>query len=584
MEKINLTFISNSSTEVFDDNTLTRFKNKLPLAISLTDQERWVFTVKSFGIHLNYGTIKIPRNVPIMLLLDLKAFHSYQLKHDAKSPNDLLKNFIDDEIGVRDKLYINPKDYKIFEIYKILDDFLMQSSFGSNLNLKVLLSQNNNNTQLKFTCNLHTVVLFMHSFMNESLQFFSSDTSEKLLQKIDTNGKVTALSGSFRDGEHEHLLHTFTKTDASLTSKQLKEFSLKAPKFIKIKCGLIKKVQSNLGFDNVVYHTSIPIQTFNGREYFFKEIKVPLQCELLSEQLNVVEFTITDESGEQLHIAYGVPTIISCVLEKKMLSSKHFYVQVYSKCTDLYKDNTASTFSVQLSPPLQFPTSKAQVALVSATLPSKIANVPNIGNRSFAFIYHTKANNVWSKNETLPLPSGYFESALDYINALNECIPEKFAQFSLKNGYAFIKHNQKCGISLPRFVLKILGRKFEFGDADDHLDPEYFTIYNEGRFEIYLGRVNIDLYLPRYALCYCSIIQPSIVGSYYSPVLRILPLKKSTNDFISYEFDNLEFCPLNSNYIPSASFELRTHSGDKINLSEDQLQEPVLLTLCFKTE
>lgn len=585
MEKINLCFISNASTDIYSSNTLTKFRNKIPVPIVLNEHDRWRFSLKSFGVHLNYGTIKIPKDVPLLILLDLKDFQQHAAQDNDRDISALLHQYVHEKVLKKDKLQLLPKDYQIYELYKLLESFLKQSSFKGVIDIKLIPGPGTKSGgNLKLSSTVYSSVLLMHNFLNESLPFFHSNYSSKLQVDKTADDRLSAINGTLCDAGHNYLIHTFRENRTSLISKPLQKLMLKAPKFIKIKCSIVKPIQTSSGFDSFIYHTKVPIDAFNDREYFFKEVKVPLECELLSEQLYEIKFSITDESGEQLRISYGVPTLVNCVLEKKMISPKHFYVQVYSNTTNLFTENTPSAFSVQLQPPLQFPSDKGSVALVSATIPSKIANVPDIGKKNNVLLHTKKIKGAWSKTEVFKLPTGYFSSANDYINTLNDLLSNDVIQFILRNGYVFLKFHKACALELPRYVLKILGQKFEYGESDDSLDSASFIMTYQRGIEIYIGRMDIDLYLPRYALCYASFIQPSIVGSIYAQVLRILPLKKTLSNFISFEFDNLEFCPLNTNYIPTMDFMIRSHSGDEIKLAIDQLQEPVLLTLCFKTE
>jgi len=52
--------ISNGSNNIYADNTLTHFKNRLPEVLELPENENWVATVESIGFSCNFRSVYLP--------------------------------------------------------------------------------------------------------------------------------------------------------------------------------------------------------------------------------------------------------------------------------------------------------------------------------------------------------------------------------------------------------------------------------------------------------------------------------------------------------------------------------------------
>ena len=61
-EEVVVTLLSNGSSHLFKDNTLTHFSNKLHTSIILTPSNDHYITLQEIGISLESENIKIPLN------------------------------------------------------------------------------------------------------------------------------------------------------------------------------------------------------------------------------------------------------------------------------------------------------------------------------------------------------------------------------------------------------------------------------------------------------------------------------------------------------------------------------------------
>ena len=94
-EEVVVTLLSNGSSHLFKDNTLTHFSNKLHTPIILKPSNDNYITLQEIGISLESGNIKIPFNTPAITYIEWDISHFLYNLPDY--PNDLTKNKIQRE-------------------------------------------------------------------------------------------------------------------------------------------------------------------------------------------------------------------------------------------------------------------------------------------------------------------------------------------------------------------------------------------------------------------------------------------------------------------------------------------------------
>ena len=69
---MNIFLISNGSPDIYPDNKLTNFKNKLPTIFEFPENENWCMAVESIGFSTNFRNIDLPKNLdtPSFILSD----------------------------------------------------------------------------------------------------------------------------------------------------------------------------------------------------------------------------------------------------------------------------------------------------------------------------------------------------------------------------------------------------------------------------------------------------------------------------------------------------------------------------------
>ena len=91
----------------------------------------------------------------------------------------------------------------------------------------------------------------------------------------------------------------------------------------------------------------------------------------------------------------------------------------------------------------------------------------------------------------------------------------------------------------------------------------------------------MNYFRPNYFIIYSNIVQPSIIGNQYSPILKIVPVLDSKEPFKLYDFKQREFYHIANTEITEIKMELRTHDGEYVNFLTDQ---NVVMNLQFSNE
>ena len=83
---------------------------------------------------------------------------------------------------------------------------------------------------------------------------------------------------------------------------------------------------------------------------------------------------------------------------------------------------------------------------------------------------------------------------------------------------------------------------------------------------------------PPYLFLYTNFVQPSIVGSTFTKMLKIFSVENSS-DFTKVEFEHLEFFKIEPSVLENLHFELRTHTGELVHLGH---KEDIILSLILQ--
>jgi hypothetical protein len=91
--------------------------------------------------------------------------------------------------------------------------------------------------------------------------------------------------------------------------------------------------------------------------------------------------------------------------------------------------------------------------------------------------------------------------------------------------------------------------------------------------------VDVDYLRPDYIICYTNIVSPTVIGSLYSKILRIIPIKNNNSSYVITEFLHKEYLELQNTEVSEVEIELRAHDG---TLIEFGFEQDVILNLEFR--
>ena len=255
-----------------------------------------------------------------------------------------------------------------------------------------------------------------------------------------------------------------------------------------------------------------------------------------------------------------------------------FYIVLPSNSSmQLYPDNRISSFKVNLSNPLEFNSSKWEVALSEVQFLHSWYNVRKSKNIIIKTIDHPtpdetsitlpkdfKPNNGFGRIvSNFEIPVGYYEHTKDLINMINDIQkvrPVKFTQGNL---------DKKVRMEIPKGVtldLKAqdIGRCLGF-EPKNYPEGHYISQYQPSK-----------LYNSIYI--YTDIIENQNVGDYKVPLLRIIPVTSKYGEVCCVKYDKPHFFPLSRNRIQTIEMDLRDESGELISFEGGRS----IITLVFR--
>ncbi len=157
---------------------------------------------------------------------------------------------------------------------------------------------------------------------------------------------------------------------------------------------------------------------------------------------------------------------------------------------------------------------------------------------------------IFSKPDVEVLASNYFLKIIGFNGTLDE-----------NRGFTFVKMNDH------EHVVK-------FSETD-----EVDRVYKEHYMWSLQFDIDVDYLRPDYIICYTNIVSPTIIGSLYSKILRIIPIRSNNSDYVITEFLHKEYLEIQNTEVSEVEIELRAHDG---SLVEFGFEQDVILNLEFR--
>ena len=329
------------------------------------------------------------------------------------------------------------------------------------------------------------------------------------------------------------------------------------------------ETRSNTIFNRTLAIISIGMQDENvlyfestQREYF------PFQSGTLSK----LKIMIEDMNGEYLMTNVGQPTWVKLSLRKKMFDSHLLrFSPLDSKY--LFPKNKNENFWTQLGHTLALTDGNWEMALTSIHYPLSFEKEKLMSDNELILVFEWPLKNIQRKIELDSREFTHSERIINYLNRIFNRAMKKpyFLHFACtETNNLVVTSNQKVTLSFSFSLAHILGGNMNCEVMDTNLRKIILNGQSPIQFQ---DTIRTDRLVPNSMLLYCNIISPSIVGSTYAKVLKLIPIfndeKVQNNSIVCYESQNLDFVTLSTNTLSSINFELRTSSGHLVPFKND---------------
>lgn len=620
--------ISNGSEFEYPGNTLTSFKNRLPLNLEIKKSEhsKWCVALESLYFSSTFGNIKWPNGPSfITVSLDYKDnyYRHYLLQNVGEECYSISvghdqAHFRDYDNILREKLRLGKyvyggeeSDYKKYVPHAInwlMPDihYFYPKDFYCNLD-----------TLAKYFENMTKYTNFKIERTNNSIEIFSTTKDSDFRRWFLINTKLIynsyfTLSIEFQNFDPieeyrktiiYYFIHDIKKIESQLIqigSEYYKPFfmcdlikkltitiaktepEIHIPKIIKVRCENIKHqiFNSELSKDLSVFCPNLK----NTEKLFHKEFQTKQFIPIENTTLNHLSFKLLDESNQPLKLVDGYATLLKLHFKKMPHNKNFFNVRISSKKTKSHPENSLTGFTVSLPNTLNF-SKQWKVSVTSISHATVFNTFPPNSCIKFALksgeIFSYKLGEKYTTIRDLVYNLEQLFGAQDYIRIAHHKPENRLVEvirFSFYRDGVFI---------LPTEVANVLGcskNNFtnESGVAWNIVTKKSTQHKNNSRYFHMDFENTVDLlyYTPNYSIMYSNIVAPTILGGEFRNILKVFPVSAidRKSEYQIQEFKHLEYHTLSNHEIKNITVAFRSHSGEKIFFGG---QHDIIVNLLF---
>lgn len=291
------------------------------------------------------------------------------------------------------------------------------------------------------------------------------------------------------------------------------------PQNINVVLSEIQPTLTSDGYKQII--TSIPQSLYESNKQLSLEFKDVQFYKLQRSVLSSLSIQLTNEKNEPLKLGHGQGTVVSLTVKQKMDST--FWVTVRSTDNkDVYPNNSASNFIVELPRLLHLDPNSWETALSTAEIPTSINLQPYLDS-DFA-VFQTR--DVYELLNKSPIYND--TNFLDeLVLAINKCV---------KSTIIVNIENEEISLTCPikTHVKFSVSLGFLFGSLG-----EIFIRFTPNT-PFKLGKLNLSKIRPQVMLVKTNFSKHVILGSKYDQIIQIIPIIKKDSSFV-YENDNKNF-------------------------------------------
>ena len=435
------------------------------------------------------------------------------------------------------------------------------------------------------------------------------------------------------DGEKYYMLmplnniHNSRKIEVSLENQGL---LFETPKILQIKCENIKAYPFNESFTKSI--GVVNLKENNGSSSFHHTFKGNQFYPVESKLNETWEISIADEHGSILELYEGTPTIleISAIPIKGKMENE-INVTCNSEISKYHPKNSPTDFTTVLNTPL-FLGRDWRVALSSITFKN---NFKFDSNFVFQFSYEQynkqgvlilKRNNIKIDENVKTVKEIYdiFKKILkkhkpekreDEINESEESQPEIDLNNDLANaprrknrsaakvgnvdlsddGIMTILFKRATVLKLTPHLAMILGvNNNPFERNIENYNQESVTIEvglgqnsnNQSTGGVYIASIPINFNFnlkQKFMFVEMNVIKNVCIGNGNAKIVKIIPLSlESFGQYVTTDFDNLDYHPLENHHLHNIEFKLLSQSGSVMKSHDEKDYNNTWIQLIFK--
>jgi len=593
--------ISNGSNNIYADNTLTHFKNRLPEVLELPENENWVATVESIGFSCNFRSVYLPDDDTLPSFFISECYKNIPEKgnfcEDADSCNNVIYfDFQDNEDGkncvwksfrFEEKNY-TPKEMRDFFFDNIIDteSIICRMDYTEDTGIFGATSMHEHSWLVIHPSMIKTFNIPTKPIIIDG-KYYIKDNYRRLVE-IDKDGPNTLSLNvyvpyiTYYKNEKYYAYYLNEKKQIGvLRSSSKSVFTLpekRFPKLVRIVCDNIKPqiFNSTYSQDLMVFCPDFD----KVDRYYFHEFENKQYVRIANSILSDFEISLLDEENIPLQLKSGVPSIIK--LSIKRMWEESFNVRLTSTVSKTNRSNKNSYFKVKLPNTLQLDRSW-RVCLTYINHPNTFTTFhENENTRKLLFI--KEGNN--NQHYKFSFSDKIIYTKEDIVNELNKFFTKVNAGSAslINNQRLKITFNSRAIMVVSNYVLKVIGytgpiNNLSAGSRIVIDDANVYVKKINNNYELeFKSDINTDMLKPDYMIAYSNIVSSTIIGGSYNKILRIIPIYKSEEDYVIKEFIHKEYIEIENTEISEIEIALRAHDGTYVNFATNK---EIILNLEF---
>ena len=597
--------ISNACMKTFPNNTQSSFINSLPSTFPEAVGKQWQVALASLSLHMKFDYEYLPDSgtaSPAFILVANSWPYERDHFHRMRAPTELSaypdhthihiphgpytgKTF-HEEFTSQLKYMKFAKDLSKVEAYRRLGEDLFLSKYDESsgkVTFGVFDQEGNETSAAKGGAGLAQV-------LNRIDYFLLVHTP------LVRHFRMSSSNGYVNTEVNNNWYSCFEITKAPIETRAVWSTPSKpvVPDSLAVEC-----LNANGIVTSHAPSKDLRIFTMDGGEgentYFEHNFKTLEWLTLTSTQLSRLGLRLVDVEDRSLLKIRLAPTVSVAKLLLRQMDVEQAYrsshvVRVSSKpnveADNSTASNTSASFKIKLSSALPV-THTTQVALSACTIPNRFESFPlDETHRYFGVTLNSNDGSASgaAHSRYLTRTATTAEELAEDMNRTTEQFGVTVSVTPLGKLQITFSQKELC-LTLHKHVAYFLGYGSDYTSvAQMHSRFSYMLFNGDENNLVYemAHTPRFDLYIPKNIFLYADFVQSSIVGGEAAQLLKIIHVNKNEKDYVTSEFETLEFFPLlTHNSLTTMYMEMRDHTGKRICFTDDT--QSSILSFIFRT-